>query len=198
MSDAPVMLLDVDGTINATSKQIPTLAWPKGQWKRAKIRADTGVYFPFLWAVPVVDWLTDLHASGRVEIRWHTTWGEKAKVVGQTLGLPVFEVHPCPEWELACTNGAQLHAQLIRDCQVPWWKYPAAERVLTDEGRKLLWVDNDINDKVRWPTRAMLKATHPVELVCPSGGVGLTSKHMTRVEEILTGWEEARGAVSGS
>lgn len=193
-----VLLLDIDGVLNPMSKQAPTHVWKAADWNRTKIKADDGMEYPFLWSTPVVEWLTGLHQSGRVEIRWHTTWQHEALNVGQVLGLPEFPVQDCPEWEQACANGSALAADLVRQGVPPWWKYPAAERVLTDEKRKLIWIDDDIDDEISRRTRNALKSVHQLELVCPSQGTGIITKHIAQVENTLARWEEARGAVSGS
>lgn len=198
MTYPPVVLLDVDGVVNAISKQLPTRCWPPGQWTKAKIKARDGVEYPFAWAAPVVQWLTGLHASGRAEIRWHTTWQHEALVVGQTLGLPEFAVQECPEWQQYCDNGSALRADLARARMPGWWKYPAAERVLTEEKRKLIWIDDDIYEYVTPRSRKVLRSVHTIELVCPSSGTGLVARDIALVEGILASWEEARGAISGS
>ena len=38
-------------------------------------------------ALPVIQFFTDLAASGRAEIRWHTTWQYDALHLGERLGL---------------------------------------------------------------------------------------------------------------
>lgn len=198
MTHPPVLLLDVDGVVNALSKQNPTHVWAAEHWNRAKIKGSDGVEYPFAWSTPVIDWLTGLHTSGRVEIRWHTTWQQDALRVGQVLGLPEFAVQECPQWEQAVTNGSALAADLIRACMPPWWKYPAAERVVAEEKRKLIWIDDDIDLEISRRTRNALKSVHQLELVCPSQGTGIITKHIAQVENTLARWEEARGAVSGS
>jgi hypothetical protein len=198
MTHPPVVLLDVDGVVNATSKQLPTRHWPLEQWTKTKIKARDGVEYPFAWAAPVVQWLTGLHTSGRAEIRWHTTWQHEALVVGRTLGLPEFAVQECPEWQQYCDNGSALRADLIRACMPGWWKYPAAERVVAEEKRRLIWIDDDIDLEISRRTRNALKSVHQLELVCPAQGTGIITKHIAQVENTLARWEEARGAVSGS
>ena len=194
----PVMLLDIDGVLNAVSKQAPTHVWQATDWNRTKIEADDGVEYPFLWSTPVIEWLTGLHDSGRIEIRWHTTWQHEALKVGQVLGLPEFAVQDCPEWEQVCANGSALAADLVRQCMPPWWKYPAAERIVAEEKRKLIWIDDDIDYEISRRTRAALRAVYSLELISPNQGTGIITKHMALVEGTLTRWEEARGAVSGS
>lgn len=198
MYEIPVLLLDINGVLNAQSKQVPTHVWAKEHWNQTKIKGLDGVEYPFKWATPVVEWLTGLHTSGRVEIRWHTTWQDEALAVGEVLGLPEFPVQYCDEWEQLRTNGSALAADLIRAGMPPWWKYPAAERVAAEEKRKLIWIDDDIDYEIPRRTRSVFKSVHTVELVSPAQGTGIITKHIAQVENTLARWEEARGAVSGS
>lgn len=199
MSDVPVLLLDIDGVLNALSKQAPTHVWKASDWNRARIAAFDGAQYPFLWATPVVEWLTGLHESGDVEIRFHTTWQHDALKVAEVLGLPVFKVQDCPEWARACANGSELAADLIRACMPPWWKYPAAERVVTDEGRRLIWIDDDIDYQIGKGARDQLKSIYMLKLVCPNQGTGIIPRHMQVVNEAIARWKEnPGGALSGS
>lgn len=199
MTGKPVLLLDVDGVVNAMSKQAPTHVWPAKVWQRAKIRASNGMEYPFLWAIPVVEWLTRLHESGDVDIRWHTTWQHEAMRVGERLGLPEFTVLECPEFAEARRNGSALVARLLREGLPRWWKYPAAERVLSDEGSRMIWIDDDIDYQISAGARRTLKSVYNVELVCPGERTGLLPKHMLRVEAVILDWKEnPGGALSGS
>lgn len=200
MDEVPVLLLDIDGVVNAMSKQIPTHVWTRDVWSQARYPDpdEPRLVYPLKWAAPVIEWLTGLHTSHRVEIRWHTTWQHHALEFGELVGLPVFAVQDCPEFEMARENGSALIADLIRACQVPWWKYPAAERVVAQEGRKLVWIDDDIDYKIMRSTRKALKSVHTLELVSPASGTGIITKHIAQVENTLARWEEARGALSGS
>ena len=198
-ADRVVVLLDVDGVLNAMSKKPPTHVWPASAWRQAKIRAADGVEYPFTWAAPVVEWLTGLHESGDVEIRWHTTWQREALRVGDVLGLPEFKVQQCLEWAEFEANGAALAARLHAACMPKWWKYPAAEDVVSGEGRRLIWIDDDIDYQITAGGRRALKSIYNLELVCPDHMTGLIGKHMRRVEARIADWKEnPSGALSGS
>lgn len=194
MSSTPVCLLDIDGVINSLLLKPPTHAWPQDMWK-------TGIYesnmneFPLLWSQPVVDYLTRLHVQGRVEFRWHTTWQETAPEFGKIVGLPEFPVADCPE---ARANQGLLAKQQILKGEPVWWKYPAARRVLTDERRPLIWIDDDLFGNVTKVYRNGLGQLGKILLLCPDGQTGLLPKHMRQIEEVLLLWEDPRGAVSGS
>lgn len=131
----PVWLLDIDGVVNALARQPILDSFPIEQWIQVMVRTDLpGIgpaVFPILAARPVLDFVATLHASGEVEIRWHSTWREAAVTdLAPALGLPHLPISVAPEW----ANHRAL---------VPWWKQPAAERVL-ESGRSLVWTDDDI------------------------------------------------------
>lgn len=190
----PVCLLDIDGVINSLLRQPPTQGWPKGAWLTAMYESNTNE-FPLLWAVPVVEYLTDLHRQDRVEFRWHTTWQEEAPAFGKIVGLPEFAVQDAPE---ARANQGLFIKQQILAHKPHWWKYPAAERVLTEENRPLIWIDDDIELKLFPKYRQALGALGRACLVSPDGQTGLLSRHMRKIEEFLLLIEEPTGAVSGS
>ena len=185
----PILLLDIDGVVNAMSKQAPTHVWKASQWNRGTQLARDGVEYPMLWATPVIEWLSSLHTGGRVEIRWHSTWQHEAPLVGKLMGLPEFEVQECPEFGSYQDNGSALASDLIKACMPPWWKYPAAERVVTEEKRPLIWIDDDIDYQISRGARDALRGLHRLRLVCPSQGTGIVPKHMKIVNEAVEFWE---------
>src|SRR3954447_10033578 len=76
--DVPVLLLDVDGVVNALRFE------PPDGWQR-------GLFDGFLisWDPTITARLRELHESGRVEIQWLTTWGENAdRLLAEPMGLP--------------------------------------------------------------------------------------------------------------
>lgn len=137
----PVWLLDVDGVINAMSKRGDRTAWPADQWAKRDVLAMDGL-FPVLTADPVLDFLRTVHETGAAEIRWHTSWQQWAvAALAPALGLPSWPVAEAPEFTDAESGFGTGHA---------WWKLGAAERVVHEEGRRLVWTDDDL----RWETRS--------------------------------------------
>lgn len=191
MSEIPVLLLDIDGVLNAMSKQLQIRHWKAEYWHRGSVRARDGIDYPMTWAQPVVDWINALDRVRAVEIRWHTTWQYEALKVGGLMGLNEFAVQDCPEYVEYETNGSALAARLHSLCMPRWWKYPAVERVVTDEKRRVIWIDDDINDEISKGARRALGQVHPVKLVCPASGTGLRLLDMAEVETTLAGWNEA-------
>jgi hypothetical protein len=77
-SDVPILLLDVDGVLNAARLDLP-----KG-WRRGTFNG-----FMLTWNPTVTARLRELHDSGRVEIQWLTTWTTNAdQLLAEPMGLP--------------------------------------------------------------------------------------------------------------
>src|SRR3954463_15968798 len=74
----PILLLDVDGVLNAA-----LLDLPEG-WRRGTFNG-----FLLSWDPTVTARLRGLHEAGRVEIQWLTTWTTKAdQLLAEPMGLP--------------------------------------------------------------------------------------------------------------
>lgn len=182
MPDTPVWLLDVDGVINAISKNPDGSVWPRDRWTKTEA-VSGGTAWPILAAQPVLDFIAKTHESGRAEVRWHTTWQQDALALGAQLGLPEFAVQDCPEFypERQLVAGAAPVA--VRGT---WWKLPAAERVVGEEGRPLIWTDDDIRSELEWRGRdRSLHALGRVLTVSPPTHVGLTPKHLRLIDEFI-------------
>jgi hypothetical protein len=171
VSRVPVWLLDLDGVVNAASRAFPTHAWPKETWQAIEAEDEEGITWPIKAARPVIDFLTEVHGEGRAEIRWHSTWQRYAVRVGRQLGLPDFGVQEAPEYQ---AFGAE-----------DWWKLPAARRVLAEEGRDLLWTDDDADLYLQGDQRAELASLGGLLIVCPDSRTGLCKKHLRRIARFL-------------
>src|SRR5215207_6012331 len=74
----PVLLLDVDGVLNAVQPDLPA-GWRRGTYNG----------FVLSWDPTVTARLRKLHESGRVELQWLTTWTENAdRLLAEPMGLP--------------------------------------------------------------------------------------------------------------
>lgn len=183
----PVLLLDVDGVLNAfTGKPNPAI-WPFDTWKFGKARAADREW-PIAWSTETVDWLNALDDSGRAEIRWHTTWLHEAQNIADLLGLNRFAVaDSTPEVgdDAHGEYAQELKVARLRDGQPTWWKYGAAHRVLTEEGRALLWFDDDLTWKLPRPLRDLMQTNHPVLFISPDHNTGLIPRHLRQAERFL-------------
>jgi hypothetical protein len=74
----PVLLLDVDGVLNAVRRDLPE-GWRRGTYNG----------YVLSWDPTVVARLRELHESGRVALQWLTTWTERAdQLLAEPMGLP--------------------------------------------------------------------------------------------------------------
>lgn len=172
----PLLLLDIDGVVNAGRRK-PIEIWPgDDQWISEEVENSTGVW-PVTVAKPVLEFITKIHAEGLAEIRWHTTWQEEALDFADTFGLPTFHIQPCPE---ATKNGTMY-----------WWKLPCVQRELS-VGRKVLWIDDDIERNITSVTRRLLTAGGDLKLVIPKTATGLSPENTIEVLRFLEGKDDVR------
>ena len=183
----PVMLLDVDGVINAITKKPPTFAWPRGAWRTGKAIAH-GEPWPITWSTRVINFLTGVHEEGRAEIRWHTTWQHDAQNLADLVGLPKFPVAEAPEVPRDNVPNGELIAARMRDGLPGWWKYGAARRVVIEEQRPLIWVDDDITRELTRRTRDNLANIGQVRYISPDSTTGLIPRHLSEIDAFLSRW----------
>jgi HAD domain in Swiss Army Knife RNA repair proteins len=165
----PVLLLDVDGVLNAVRRDLPD------GWRRGTFNG-----YVLSWDPTVVARLRELHESGRVELQWLTTWTERAdSLLAEPMGLP---------------RGLRTHS---RDDVLPtgysgdrrgisgWWKLAAAQAVAEAEpGRRIVWIDDDLAEQAE-DTSEWLATNGQVLVVAPDFVEGLTHAELDRVEAWL-------------
>jgi HAD domain in Swiss Army Knife RNA repair proteins len=165
----PILLLDVDGVLNAALLELPE------GWRRGTFNG-----FLLSWDPTVTARLRELHESGRVEIRWLTTWAEKAdELLAEPMGLPRgLRVHGREGVASTGFSGRLRGA-------AGWWKLDAARALADAEpGRRIVWIDDELADQaddvVEW------LGAHPhVLVVAPNLFTGLTHEHLDEIEEWL-------------
>lgn len=167
--DVPVLLLDVDGVLNAPRTDLPE-GWQQGRFNG----------FVLSWDPTVTARLRELHETGRVEIQWLTTWAEDAdRLLAEPMGLP---------------RGLRVHA---RDGVAPtgyagpltgvsgWWKLAAARAVAAEEpDRRIVWIDDDLAAHAP-DTEEWLAAHDHVLVIAPDTLTGLTHEQLDRIETWL-------------
>lgn len=163
LTDPPIWLLDVDGVLNAFG-----LRTPPGPELRT-FKSANG--YMIIYHVELLKRLTALHESGRVEVRWLTTWEEQAdEFLAEELGLP---------------RNLKVEGRMPYDSYgSEWWKLTAA-RALYDEGHRLIWTDDELDiwmESITW-----LDTTDPDQLLsyAPREDIGLTHEFLDQVEEWL-------------
>lgn len=173
----PVLLLDIDGVINAISREPETRAWPEEAWVRGWVKGGDGTW-PILAAQPVIDFINRLHDQELAEVRWHTTWQHEAQNLADFFGLRTFAVAEAPEY-----LDRQWIAKAIRDERPTWWKLSAALRVLQEEKRPLIWIDDELSYELRkfdWPTDIP-----PHLALTPNHIEGITARHIQKISYFI-------------
>ena len=188
MPVTPLLLLDVDGVLNALAAD-PGL-WP--EWRIGSASAD-GRAWPIRWAPAVVDRLRGWHENGRAELQWLTTWGHWANLdLRALLDLPLLEVAGTYDEDLFA--GSTDHEDVTAHAAVApaapdeltgrWWKHDVVRRLRdAHPERRLLWVDDELHDRgnpfVAWAER------HGVVAVGPDPMTGLSPADLDALEAAL-------------
>lgn len=155
----PLLLLDIDGVVNAYAYRPGTTALPNDAFtdlQEFPVLTDGGQSFRF-WVSPMLV-ASLLVLAEQVEVAWLTTWQDQANSrVAPALGLPAFPV-------------------AARDCAAlgRWdsdWKVQAALEAL-QLGRPLIWADDtEIGPRAR---RVFAASGVQHQLIVPHPRVGLT------------------------
>lgn len=153
----PLVLLDVDGVLNALG---PSPAWE--DWRSGHAVAE-GRAYPIRWSPSVV---TRVLAWTEVaEVQWLTTWGHDANTsLRHLLGMPELPVAgtyaDAPEqvWPVPDADAHAVVAPAAPDALTGrWWKLDVVRRLVRQEpGRPLVWVDDDLArdpDVMLWTAR---------------------------------------------
>jgi hypothetical protein len=167
--DVPIVLLDVDGVLNATRRDLPE------GWRRGRFNG-----FVLSWDPTVTARLREWHESGRVELQWLTTWTTDAdRLLAEPMGLPRgLRAH---EREDAAPTG--FAGSLGR--RSGWWKLAVAREVAAAEpDRRIVWIDDDLADQAA-DTFEWLAANPHVLVVAPDLLRGLTHEHLDAIEARL-------------
>jgi len=167
--DVPILLLDVDGVLNAARIDLPE------GWKRGTFNG-----FVLSWDPTITRRLRELHESGRLEIQWLTTWTTNAdRLLAEPMGLP---------------RGLVTHARAdaaptgflgVLRGHPGWWKLDEARKVAEAEpDRRIVWVDDDLAEQAA-DTGEWLAANPHVMVVAPDLFAGLTHAQLDEIEAWL-------------
>jgi hypothetical protein len=158
----PVWLLDVDGVLNASRP-----AWSATPRHRSVWSHTDQASYPLRWAPELIARIRALHVEGRAEVRWCTTWCLDADELEHLWGLP--------ELERALTADPMPRGSAC------WPLKLAAARAVLDDGRRLIWTDDDALPKPG-PERDELTANGLALLIAPRPHRGLTPADLDRIE----------------
>ncbi len=162
----PVLLLDVDGVLNAVCRELPE-GWRRGTYNG----------YVLSWDPTVTARLREWHESGRVELQWLTTWTQNAdRLLAEPMGLPRGLRTHSREGVLPTGFGGERRG-------IPgWWKLAAARAVAEAEpDRRIVWIDDDLAEQAA-DTGEWLAAHPHVLVVAPELFVGLTHEQLDAIE----------------
>jgi hypothetical protein len=165
----PILLLDVDGVLNAARLDLPE-GWERGTFNG----------FVLTWDPTITARLRELHESRRVEIQWLTTWTSNAdELLADPMGLPHgLKTH-------ARANSAPTGFSGPLGGSAGWWKLAAAREVAEAEpDRRIIWIDDDLAQQAA-DTGDWLAAHPHVLVVAPDLFVGLTHEQLDAIEAWL-------------
>jgi hypothetical protein len=168
-SIVPILLLDVDGVLNAACIDLPQ-GWQRGTFNG----------FLLSWDPTVTARLRKLHDSGRVEIQWLTTWATNAdRLLAEPMGLPRGLKTHAPE------DAAPIGFLGFLGGGAGWWKLAAAREVAAAEpDRRIIWIDDDLAEEAA-DTGEWLAAHPHVLVVVPDLFTGLTHEQLDEIEAWL-------------
>jgi hypothetical protein len=154
-----LVLLDVDGVLNALGRPLPPTGPTGGPVQRA-----SRVAYPIAWSPSAVRRLLDWHEQGLAEVQWLTTWGHDAnRSLRELLDMPVLVVagtfadafddsDHLGEPDVGADALAAVTPAARDELTGRWWKFDLVRRVVREQpGRRLVWLDDDLagQDDVR-------------------------------------------------
>jgi hypothetical protein len=165
----PLILFDFDGIFNPISKK-------EGEQAHLEGHTQTIMKLPFGYGIfsdmPVnvlehnINFFNELRNNTKIEIQWLTTWQKDTEMFPDSLHF----------LETSWVEGKEDPERFNQTKETrTWWKlYTMQELVKEQPTRKILWVDDDINDNpeaVKW-----VHATDNVTALVPNYLYGLTDK----------------------
>ena len=192
----PLVLLDVDGVLNAVTRRGDATVWP--DWQYGSAAAD-GRSWPIVWSPSVTATIRRWQLSGLADVRWLTTWRGHAngelRLLLDLPELPVVGEETALTVATAATGPASSHAELAGANAASlltgrWWKLDLVlELVRSDPSRPFVWLDDDLANK--GVVRDWLKAHATCLPLAPRPDTGLTPDQLDTAERWLLGHRPA-------
>ena len=180
----PLVLVDVDGVLNAVSLLGRSEAWD--DWRVGTAEAD-GRTFRITWSPTVV--AAVLGWRDVADVQWLTTWGHAANTSLRHLlelpELPVAGTHDAP---VPPVGDGETHADVAPAAPDPftgrWWKFDVVRALVrADPERPVVWLDDDLAGQE--DIRAWMRREASCLLIAPQPASGLTTAHLDAVEAFL-------------
>ena len=186
----PLLLLDVDGVLNAVTVRPDPDVWP--DWRTGSAVA-AGRSWPVHWSPSVV--AAVLEWGALADVQWLTTWGHDANAgLRMLLGLPELPVagthadadFPPDAGEPDALPGALAAVTPAAPDELTgrWWKFDLVRRLVRAEPqRPLVWVDDDLAGQQE--VRAWMQRESRCLLVAPAPLTGLTRTELDEIGQYL-------------
>jgi len=172
-SEHPLLFLDVDGVLNAFDFDSSLASFD--DFEEHEVMLDEGNGFRMNLDLCLSQSMGERIGALSAEIVWATTWEHNAdSIVAPLCGLPrSLRVLTRPR-STTRMDGA--------------WKFDEVRRVVTDEMRPFVWIDDDIDAFRLGPESARRwAAALPVQnlLLAPDPRTGMTHGHLEAIEDFL-------------
>lgn len=191
----PLVLLDVDGVLNALPRLGRPLPWE--DWRTGVAYAE-GRGFRISWSPSVVAAVWSWRELA--DVQWLTTWGHDAnrslRELFELPELPVAGTYDDPHLtdpdagdpDPTPGRGADAHAAVAPAAPDRltgrWWKFDVVQRLVrADPARPIVWLDDDLAGQA--DIREHMERSTTCLLVAPHLSSGLTADHLREVEEFL-------------
>lgn len=181
MANRPVWFLDIDGVINAVSKIENSHYSRFNEWHEVEVNG-----YKIRYATDVIDFINRM--SERVEIRFLTTWKDKAvEMLAPAVGLNVF-----PYDDSIGTWGANgSFGGSHEDPANRWWKLNVIMKHIEKSEDHFIWTDDDMTTHVRNYARRMADFEGlETCLLTPYISFGLEPWHLERIEKFVENVEK--------
>jgi hypothetical protein len=186
-ADRPLVLLDVDGVLNAVPGFGRSDVW--ADWQTGAATAG-GRRYLITWSPTVLEAVRSWRELA--DMQWLTTWGHDANAsLRHLLGLP--ELPVAGTWEDEVAPGAPSpeggsHADVTPAAPDPltgrWWKLDVVRRTAAAAPRRrLVWLDDDLRG--RSVVRDWMTAHTSSLLVAPDPSSGLVRADLDAVTAFL-------------
>ena len=181
MGKRPVWFLDIDGVINAVSKIDNSHYSRFSEWKEVEVNG-----YKIRYAPDVIDFINKM--SDRVEVRFLTTWKNKAhEMLAPAVGLKEF-----PHDDSVGTyspNGSFNGGHHLPENR--WWKLNVILDHIENGGEHFIWTDDDISIQARNYARRMAEFEGlETSILIPHMPLGLEPWHLERIESFVANLEK--------
>lgn len=182
MNSEIIVLMDIDGTVNALTGSFPHTAthwfgkWSSFEVKREEVPAmfvhlpKSINEFKISCSHELMKSLEEIALLPNVDMRWFTSWGEDTPYFTSRAGVGV-------EWTLFPMG----------DDSGPWWKLEALRRIMDDnpDAFVILLDDQSVDGSHEEFMESLVEETGRLCVIAPNGNLGLTRADVGFLRRII-------------